>query len=365
MKKWWRQNSNILFFVVLLFLTSNLFVHGFASLAVSEFGAKGASFADFCIWDCPWYSSIIDEGYFIEPKGHEKGDAANWAFFPAFPIIAMIVKNIFGVATHIALVLTSKLFLLLGLFAFMKLVEHELGGKYVFLAGILVAFNPYIIYAHAGYTETLYFFFSASAFLALKRKQWIIAGLAGGLMSATRVVGVLFTFVYVIRLLPELRHFGDLEKISRYLLGLLLLPLGMSLYMVYLQFHTGDAMAFSHIQVAWGRSLQNPFSNLWIGLTTGSAVKAIFALLALIMAAWLLFKKYYHYGLFLLLTTLLPLSTGLESLPRYVMWQVPFLFGLVLLLSKREAIAWIGGFYATGIASFITLAWFTGKGFVI
>ncbi|WGZ93708.1 MAG: hypothetical protein QJT81_18255 [Candidatus Thiothrix putei] len=364
----WHHYKKTLTLALLLFIFSNIFVQGFADLAVAEFGASSSSLSSACKWDCGWYASIVNEGYFLEPKEHEAGNAANWAFFPLFPLLAIAVKNIFGISAGLALVITSKFFLLIAIFAFMLLVEKELGSKKKILAGFLVAFNPYIIYAHVGYTESLYFFLTSMAFVALKQHQWIMVGFLTGLLSATRVVGILFLFPYFFQLFSQFSLFrNNFSLLLTFLLGLLLIPVGLGGYMLYLHLHVGDALAFSHIQVAWGRSLSNPFTNLWFGLMEGgrSTYMAFFALFSLIMSGWLLIDKYYHYAIFLICVTLLPLATGLDSLPRYVMWQAPFLFGLVLVFDRFPLLKLLGGVYAAGIAGFMVMAWFSGRVFVI
>jgi hypothetical protein len=37
--------------------------------------------------------------------------------------------------------------------------------------------------------------------------------------------------------------------------------------MTYLYFYVGDALAFAHIQRAWGRDLSSPFETLWNAIT--------------------------------------------------------------------------------------------------
>src|SRR5262249_10798253 len=55
-------------------------------------------------------------------------------------------------------------------------------------------------------------------------------------------------------------------------------------------------------------------------------------------AFYLCLRRMVGYGLFLALATLLPLSTTVISLPRYVFWQPVFLVGLAMGLSERPAI---------------------------
>lgn len=129
----------------------------------------------------------------------------------------------------------------------------------------------------------------------------------------------------------------------------------------------GDGLAFEHVQVAWGRSLGNPFEVLWIGLHGGQwdTVFALVGIMSLAMAAWLLFRREFDYGVLLLATTLMPISAGLMSLPRFIFWQLPFVYGIVSLLHGRRWMQFAYFAFAGGTASFMLLGWFLGKSFVI
>lgn len=71
---------------------------------------------------------------------------------------AKLVKHLFQLDPPTATVLASKLELFGAIFVFLLwLHPHFEDAREYFLAGALVALNPYLIYAHAGYSEPLYF----------------------------------------------------------------------------------------------------------------------------------------------------------------------------------------------------------------
>jgi hypothetical protein len=137
--------------------------------------------------------------------------------------------------------------------------------------------------------------------------------------------------------------------------------------MVYLYFQVGDALAFMHVQVAWGRELQSPVSVALGGWKQGGWNRyfVLCAALGLGIGGWLFWRKRYGYSLFLIGTILVPLATGVASLPRYVFWQFPFLFGLVDLLSLNQTLKSVFLAFSTAMAGFMILSWFAGKTFVI
>ncbi len=81
------------------------------------------------------------------------------------------------------------------------------------------------------------------------------------------------------------------------------------------------------------------------------------ALAGLGLSIYLAARRYYEESVGLLLNVLLPLSTGLHSMPRFLGWQMPFLFGIVLLVGssrpRRKAILVVSGI----LAGLMAVAW--------
>jgi len=347
--------------IALLFLGSNVLVESASKVTIDLYSGHEAS----CIWDCGWYDSILTKGYLLDPIPHPGGSyAAKWAFFPAFPLVAGGVKFLLHVSSRDALVITSKTFLLLSLFAFIRLVEQEVRPNSGLLAGSVLAFNPYIIYAHVGYTEPMYFFLCTMAFSALNRRAWLTSGIFGGILSATRFVGIGFALSYLIAF-PQTLLKQDQSR-PRYLLGLLICPLGLAVFTTYLYYLVGDAFAFKHVLVAWGRrEISSPIHSLEAGLWAGGWQRyfAITAIFSFMMSGWLTFRRRFQYAIFLAIVTLPAVSLGpLDSMPRYVWWQMPLLLGVVELLSKNKLIC--AAYFIASVcwAIFMTVSWFGGGG---
>lgn len=366
MKKFWSEHRADFILAVALFIASLCFFSFFATMSAGEYGASDISFAASCRWDCGWYSSIVKDGYHLEPIGHPKGDAANWAFFPAFPLAAKLIALLSGSQPGIALVITSKLFFFGCIFIFLIAAKKEFGSDARLVAGMLVAFNPYVVYAHVGYTEPLYFFLTTLAFLAVGSQRWVMAGLASAMLSATRIVGIIFTFVLLVAYLRT-GVLANRRLWPMLALALLLCPLGLAGYMAYLHAHVGDALAFMHVQVAWGREIQNPVNVVLAGLHRGgwSRYFVLCALAGLGMGCWLIMRKRYGHALFLIGTVLIPLTSGVDSMPRYVFWQFPFLFGLLELLLAKRILMQIYLVFTSAMSGFVILSWFIDKRFVI
>ncbi len=365
---WLAVNLKAFLVALTLFLASE----AVAWIVAAAYGhwviGKRLDLLSFCRWDCGWYGSIVDHGYDATPTLHETGDAANWAFFPPFPLLAGLLHRGAGLAIADSLLLAASLLLPVCIYLFIALVEAYEIRLDPWIAGSLVAFNPYVLYAHAGYGEPLYFALCAGSLLALRRGHWLAAGLLGGGTSATRLVGVFLILPMIERLLRRASRPAERRSSGgplAPLLAIALVPLGLALFGWYLYFRSGDLLAFAHIQIAWGRLPGNPLLVWWSAASTvgGPQFFALATAIALLAALYLCLRKMAGHGLFLAAATLLPLSTGIGSMPRFVFWQPVFLLVLAQLLRRRQfgrlllPLLWAGS-----VA--MTAAWFTGAGFV-
>jgi len=356
-----------LWVAVVLWIASNAFMLGVATIASWEGIASYSRVSDFCKWDCGWYGSVLQMGYWVQTMPDTA--AANWPFHPLFPLTAYPFYKWFHVPLAGSVVWAGKLELLLAIYAFLLMVSDEApdtGER--FRAASLVAFNPYVIYAHAGYAEPLYFACIAFAFYFAARRGWIMAGGMGGLASATRFVGVMFLLAYVTSWLkdrsPDLRH--DHASVNR-LIGLLLCPLGTALFMLYMWAHMGDAMVQQHTQVSWGKVAGNPLHTLhaalwqhhWPRLWAAMVVAA----LLLSVSLWRMHKP--EMAVFLAAVVLIPISATYVAAARYIWWQPPLLYAIYCWLRRYPA-WWIPYIvFTSGMAAFMVIGWFSGHNFVV
>ena len=149
--------------------------------------------------------------------------------------------------------------------------------------------------------------------------------------------------------------------------GLLLCPLGLALYMVYLYVHTGDALGFIHIQLAWGRIPQSPFVVILNALQhhRWQRVWGLMILAGFLAVAWLFNERRPELAVYLIAAMLIPLSADTWGFARYLWWQPAFLYVLFILL-ERHSWAWaIYMPFAAGMASFMVVEWLTGSNSIV
>lgn len=320
-----------------------------------------------CRWDCSWYTYIVEEGYDRAPRAGAAGQA-NYAFFPAFPVLGWTMHKALGIEARDALVLTSRALYVVAALVFYACLLKRVGPKAALFGALLFLLSPYAIYGHAGYSEPLYFLLSTLSYWAVHERRWLAAGVIGALLSATRANGVLSAVVLATAGLRSLHRLtAEPKEADKFLLALALVPIGLAAFMLYLYDRTGDPLAFAHIQAAWSRRFSNPVLTLYDGLVSVDR-KLYFAWVALAglwMTSYLAARRYFEESVGLLVNILVPLSAGLAGMPRYVGWQFPFLFGIVVLVESsrpaRRTVLVLSGF----LAALMAFAWGSRFDFVI
>lgn len=290
-----------------------------------------------CQWDCNWYVSIYDKGYATAPvaDGGPIDGQANWAFFPLFPLVGGAVHWVTGVPELNAFILASKLLWLPAIWAFLTFQRAYLPDAPLWLGAALLTLNPTSIYANTGYTEPLFLMLACLSLTAIRRDAPVAAGAFGALLTATRAVGVGVGLAFLLYALAKVTR-DKTANGGKLLFAGLMIPLGLAAYMVFLHQHTGDAMAFSHIQRAWDREMTNPITNLIAGFDRSryDRIMTLLACSSFALAAYLAWRGEWGLCLFLIFATAVPLSTGYASMARYVMMQPAYVLAVVMLLHR-------------------------------
>ncbi|MBM6594327.1 mannosyltransferase family protein [Microvirga pudoricolor] len=332
------------------------------------FGVGGGGL--YCQFDCGWYRTIATAGYHLKPAGHDAQDAANWAFFPLFPLSVKLARWLVAKASYVdaAAAINSALFVLSCVLLY-KINLRYASPLQAALGSVAFAFFPISFYFYAPYTESWFLFLSVLGLYFLQRKQFIRAGVAAAFLSATRNQGIFFAVVilaYGIEAYLALRG-EDLARRLRLgldvLLALVLTPVGMILFAAYLYWLVGDALAFVHVQRAWGRGFENP---LWVilGIVRLGDPYGVYALFTFILAGiavtWLAWMRRYGEAAFAALCVLSAgISGSFSSMPRYVLASVGLaLFVTAVLPRLPRPVFWV--FLAGEV---VLLAAFVGQWF--
>jgi hypothetical protein len=201
----WRAGRKMLAIAVVLWIASNVFVSSIAKFSTWESNGAYGHMADLCKWDCNWFGSVLESGYDRTPARSEA--QANWLFHPLLPIAAFPLNRWLGLSRSLSLVIVGKLAFLGSIYAFLLMISGELHDPTDYVrAGALVAFNPYLIYGHAGYSEPFYFGSLCLAFYFAQKRSWMVSGCMGALVSAARMVGFLFSAAFFLIAFREWRR---------------------------------------------------------------------------------------------------------------------------------------------------------------
>jgi Mannosyltransferase (PIG-V) len=327
-------------------------------------------------WDSVWYLSIAEGGY--------EGSARE-AFFPLYPLLTRTLALPAG-ASEEALLLAayavSLLALLGALYLLWRLVALELGRPLANPTLLLLVAFPGSLYFGAPYSESLFLLASVGAFYAARTGHWAWAGAAAGAASATRSAGILL-------LLPLAWMWWSSGRRPRDAAWLLLAPLGLVGYAIYLEAATGDGLAFLQVQEAWYRHFAGPLGGVWDGtvaafdgarqLLSGSRETVYFEqaagdpyriaaqnlllfgfmVFALVAAVGTLRRLPFAYGAYVVAALMLPLSFPVEpqplmSLPRFLAVLFPIFMWLALVCEERRLTDRVAALSALGLGLFVT-----------
>ena len=196
-------------------------------------------FASLVRWDSFHYLEIINNGY-VYP---------NMAFFPLYPLLVKFINFFIG-NVILSGFIVSWVSLFLAIFFLFKLIIIKIKDKNIaYLSIIFLLIFPFAIFYSTIYTEALFLFFTIAAFYFSEKKKWLWVGLFACLASATRIFGIILFPIFLLVYLAD-RKF-NLKKIDKNLLFILLAPMGLVFYMVFLQIKFDDPFIFLKAQKEW------------------------------------------------------------------------------------------------------------------
>ena len=248
------------------------------------------------------------------------------AFFPVYPILIKLVSFVTVGNFLIAGLLISNISFFFALLLFYKLIREQYNQNIALWSSIFLISFPTSFFFGSVYSEGLFFLLIIGSFYLLELKKILLASVVGAFASATRLVGVF--------LAPALIRGNYLWS----LLPLLIIPIGLVGYSIYLQVEFGDPLYFLTAQNVWGQERSTQivllpqvfFRYLKILLTSSGLplltsvfelTATVFAIVVLILATkkvqreWLIFSW---------IAVITPTLTGtLASMPRYILIAFP------------------------------------------
>jgi len=297
-------------------------------------------------WDTGFYLSVAEQGYRYQGES-----LPSVAFFPLLPVLVRGFGALLGNSLLAGLLLTN-LALLASAMLLYRLVMEAWGQATADRAVWYLLIFPTSFFGSAIYSESLFLLFAILAFYLARRRLWLGAAMAGVLAGLTRFMGIIVAPLLFFEWWAQKREQG--RQKWRGLAASAAPFLGTGVYMLYLRLVFGDALAFSKASAAWGRVASTPLqavggllempSQGWAAAFSAGALPLdnwldlLFVLAFIAIGAALLFQRRWSEGAFVLLGTLLPLSSGLLMSQRRYVWV---LFPAFILLARWGANPWV------------------------
>lgn len=285
-------------------------------------------------WDSDWYLDIAKNGYSLE---YNQWGLYNVVFFPLYPFLVKITSFFADGNLMLSGWVLSVIFLLLAFFYLFKLVKEFHPEINPYLPIIFLLIFPTAFFLNAIYAESLFLFLSLAVFYHGLKKNFILAGIFGFFASLTRITGILLFIPLIWEYLKnynfKLKTDFSLKSVFNLkILPIFLVPLGTFSFFLYHYFKFGNFFLFFEIQKNWGRAfvLQKEHFDLFNNpAIVNFSLDVFFAIFAILTALFVFKKIRPSYGLYMLATIAVALSTGtLMSIGRYILVLFPiFILG--------------------------------------
>lgn len=285
-------------------------------------------------WDTGWYLDISQNGYStIQNQVHQ----TNIAFFPLYPALMRLIGSIVG-NHYIAGLIVSNFCLIVACVYLYKLVKLDFDETNAIKSVKYLLIFPTSFILSGVLSESLYLALTLMCFYYARKGEWYLVGIIGFFLSLTRSIGILvilpLLYEVLMPLLKENKVTISLKNSREMIIPvfyLSLIPLGTIFFMIYNYYLTGDFLAFMHAQVMWQRHLANPLEVLIDGFFGNifTAFEAAFAAISIFIFIMFYRKMRFSYWLFGMCSIFVPLSTGIMSMPRYIL----VIFPLYILLA--------------------------------
>jgi hypothetical protein len=240
------------------------------------------------------------------------------------------------------------------------------------LAVTLLAFSPPTIVFSSLLTEALFMLLLAAAAFHLRRGEFVRAGVAAALVSATRATGIAFLAFALIWIFRRygLAIFARPWLKPQVFLPVVLAPLGLFAFWTFSFATTGDAFASISTSVhGWAWGMTSALEQLTLFTRLDSSDKILIGISGLSLAISLLLLRYRLYEDFgLCLATLAIIWTGglaAWSMPRFALALFPLAIVLARSVASRPGMATVLVAAAATINGFVLVVAWAMRAFVI
>jgi dolichyl-phosphate-mannose-protein mannosyltransferase len=326
-----------------------------------------AALSAFERFDALWFLRIAQSGYV-------SGDGSA-AFFPGYPLAIRTVAFALGGRPYLASELVSNGAFVAALAVLYRLTEDELGRDVARWSVVFLAVFPTAYFFVFPYSESLFLLFVVMAFLAARRRWWLVAGLAAALAAFTRSIGIVLAPALLIEALHQREEGRGPALPGAAAAGAT--ALGTVAYAGWWQVAHGDWLIPLVRQQNWQRELSWPWHTLseatriawqrWGGPGGGYWVFDLAVIVPVLIGAVLVATRFRpSYGVYVWGSLLAPMTfvfagRPLMSMPRFVLTCFPVVWILARATHGRTALRWglvLASSAALIVLCVLTIDWF-------
>ena len=248
-------------------------------------------------WDGRWYVELVERGYPTDIPADITYNQieARAAFFPMYPGAVNVVDSVLpGGSTLAAIALNIVLgaisVVLVGMLA-RRVFDERVAARSMVLYSIF----PGSFVLSFAYSEALFIVFAASCLLLLLDEQWLLAGLAAALATATRPNGVAIVLACAVAAAIAIKR----DREWKSLVAVLLAPVGFVAFQWYIDDTAGESGAWFRVQrEAWSEgtsfgvtAVENTFGFLTSPFDSPADALTALSLLALAIMVYCAWKR--------------------------------------------------------------------------
>jgi hypothetical protein len=232
-------------------------------------------------WDTGWYLKIAAFGF-----GAKDGSSV---YMPLYPLLIRWGSTLTGGDYLLSALLVANIACVGALILFYEVALQEgLSKPEATLATITWCLFPTAFFLYAAYTEAPFLLFGLGGWLAARRRNWLLAGILGGLATLIRLQGVLLAPVFLWMWLAAGQdpQVGPADRIRSVLqairrpgwwlrpggggrsmgIGALLLPVGVFAAYQWWLSASGFPPTSGQLESIWGIRMVMPWTGFWMFL---------------------------------------------------------------------------------------------------
>nr|NJM03034.1 hypothetical protein [Desulfobacula sp.] len=267
-------------------------------------------------------------------------------FFPLYPLLIRAATPLAGGDPVLAGWMVSSVFLVLAAAVLVRLAQRFHPEIDPLMPVLFLLAIPRLLSSMPFIRNPFFFFLSLAAVYYAREEKFLTASLFVALASATRIAGL---FLCVLLLVELIQSRGWKSLFSRRVWPLLIAPSGAFGFFCYHWAAFGDFFLYLKIQYNWGRDFEFAAADYmmrnspyWINMVTD----LLFMALVIVMGLLALKRLRISYGLYMLVSMGIALSTGtFLAVTRYSM----MLFPIYLMAASMGSVLGRGAWMLTSV----------------